>query len=57
MACIGTLNCGCFDRYYVAYKPITLSSFVYIHCHSCMMFVIKSMSIYNDQVNYDDIII
>ena len=29
----------------------------FIHCHSCVMFVIKSMNICNDQVNYDEIII
>ena len=52
------------DRYYVTYKPITLLciSFMFIgmqfiHCHSCVMFVMKSMSICNDQVNYDEIII
>ena len=43
------------DGYYVAYKPITLPciSFMFIemkfiHCHSYVMFVIKSMSIYDD---------
>ena len=43
------------DRYYVAYKPITLSCFLFmfiemkfIHCHSCVMFVMKSMSMCND---------
>ena len=51
------------DRHYVAYKPITLPriSFMFIemkfiHCHLCVMFVTKSMSIY-DYVNYDEIII
>ena len=29
----------------------------FIHFHSCVMFVMKSIYIYNDQVNYDDIII
>ena len=43
------------DGYYVAYKPITLPciSFMFIemkgiHCHSCVMFAMKSMSICND---------
>ena len=43
------------DGYYVAYEPITLSciSFMFIeikfiHCHSCVMFLMKSMSICND---------
>ena len=43
------------DIYYVAYKPITLSSILFmfieiefIHCHSCVMFAMKSMSICND---------
>ena len=50
------------DGYYVAYKPITLShiSFMFIkikfiHCHFCVIFVIKSMSICNDLANYDEI--
>ena len=41
--------------YYAAYKPIILLciSFLFIemkfiHCHSCVMFVMKSMSICND---------
>ena len=53
-----------YDVYYVAYKPITLSyiSFMFIemkiiYFHSCMMFAMKSMSICNDYVNYDEIII
>ena len=29
----------------------------FIHCHSCVMFVMKSMSICNDEVNYNEIII
>ena len=44
-----------FDGYYVAYKPITLSSILFmfvemkfIHCHSCVMFAMKSMSMCND---------
>ena len=52
------------DGYYVAYKPITLSyiSFMFIemkfiHWHSCVIFAMKSMSICNDKVNYDEIII
>ena len=43
------------DGYYVAYKPITLSCILFmfiemkfIHCHSCVMFAIKSMSMCND---------
>ena len=45
-------------------KPITLSriffmfiEMIFIHCYSCVMFVIKSMSMCNDLVNYDEIII
>ena len=41
--------------YYVAYKPITLSCILFmfiemkfIHCHSCVMFAMKSMSMCND---------
>ena len=52
------------DGYYVAYKPITLSYMLFIfiemkfiHCHSCVIFVMKSMSMCNDYVNYDEIII
>ena len=44
-----------FDGYYVAYKPITFSCILFmfiemkfIHCHSCVMFVMKSMSMCND---------
>ena len=43
------------DGYYVAYKPITLSFILFmfiemkfIHCHSCVMYAMKSMSICND---------
>ena len=43
------------DGFYVSYKPITLQciSFMlikmkFIHCHTCVMFLIKSMSIWND---------
>ena len=45
----------CNDGYYVAYKPITLLcilfmfiEMIFIHCHSCVMFAIKSMSMCND---------
>ena len=53
-----------YDGYYVAYKTITLSCILFmfiemkfIHCHSCVMFVMKSMSMCNDYMNYDEIII
>ena len=43
------------DGYYVAYKPITLPCILFmfiemkfIHCHSCVMFAMKSMSMCND---------
>ena len=43
------------DGYYVAYKPITLLCILFmfiemkfIHCHSCVMFAMKSISICND---------
>ena len=43
------------DGYYVAYKPIVLPCILlmfiemkFIHCHSFMKFVIKSMGICND---------
>ena len=46
---------GRVDGYYVAYKPITLPSILFmfveikfIHCHSCVMFAMKSMSMCND---------
>ena len=49
------LRDGIPDGYYVAYKPITLSSILFmfiemkfIHCHSCVMFAMKSMSMCND---------
>ena len=42
------------DGYYVAYKPITLSCISFmvieinlIHCHSCVIFVMKFMSVYD----------
>ena len=41
--------------YYVAYKPITLSCILFmfieikfIHCHSCVMLAMKSISMCND---------
>ena len=46
---------GLGDGYYVTYKPITLSCTLFmfikmkfIHCHSCMIFVMKFMRISND---------
>ena len=52
------------DEYCVAYEPITLPciSFMliqmkFIHCHSRVMFITKSMSIGNNYVNCDEIII
>ena len=30
---------------------------IFIHYHSCVMFIIKSMNIYNDLMNYNKIII
>ena len=43
------------DGYYVAYNPVTLScnlfmfiEMIFIHCHSCVMFAMKSMSMCND---------
>ena len=48
----------------MAYKPITLSCILFmfvemkfIHFHSCVMFAMNSMSMCNDYVNYDEIII
>ena len=48
----------------MTYKPIILLciSFMiiemkFIHCHYCVMFAMKSMSIYYDEVIYDEIII
>ena len=48
----------------MAYKIITLSyiffmfiKIKFIHCHYCVMFAMKYMSICNDYVNYDDILI
>ena len=44
------------EGYYVAYQPITLSSILFmfiemkfIHYHSCVMFVMMSMSMCNDK--------
>ena len=52
------------NGYYVAYEPITrpciLFMFIevqFINFHSCVMFVMKSMSICNEYFNYDEIII
>ena len=52
------------DGYYVAYKLITLPfiSFMFIemkfiYCQSCVMFTMKFVSICNDYVNYDEILI
>ena len=52
------------DGCYVTHKSITLPciSFIFIemkfiHFHSCVMFAMKSMSIFNDYVKYDTIII
>ena len=43
------------DGYYVAYKLITLScilfmfiEMIFIYCHSCVMFAMKSMSMCNN---------
>ena len=43
------------DGYYMAYMPITLLCILFmfiemkfIHCHSCVMFAMKSMSMCND---------
>ena len=48
----------------MAYKSIKLSCILlmfiemkFIHFHSCVMFAMKSMSMCNDYVNYDEIII
>ena len=53
-----------YDEYYVAYKPISLScisfrfiEMKFIYYHSCVIFTMKSMSICNDSVNYNYIII
>ena len=43
------------DGYYVAYNPITLHCILFMfiemkffHCHSCVIFAMKSMSMCND---------
>ena len=61
---ITSLTLDNFDEYYVAYKPITLSCILlmfiemkFIHCHSCVMFAMNSMSMCNESLNYDEIII
>ena len=48
----------------MANEPITLLCIFFmfiemkfIHCHSCVMFAMKSRSMCNDLVNYDEIII
>ena len=48
----------------MAYNPITLLCIFFmfiemkfIHYHSCVMFAMKSMSMCNDKVSYDEIII
>ena len=45
----------------MANNTITLSCILpmfiemkFIHCHSCVMFTMKSLSMCNDYVNYDD---
>ena len=52
------------DGYYLAYELFILSyiSFMFIgmkliHSHSCMMFAMKSMSIYNKSNNDNEIIV
>ena len=40
--------------HYILFMVIVIK---FIRYHSCMMFVIKSMGIYNVLVNYDEIII
>ena len=52
------------DRYIIACKLITLQNIFFmfieikfIHYYSCMMFAMKSISICNDKVNNDEIII
>ena len=49
---------------FIAAKLITLQCILFIfiemkfiHFYLCVMCVMKSMSIYNDEVNYDEIII
>ena len=52
------------NRYFVAFKSIMLSclwfmfiKMKFIHYHSYMMFTMKSMSIFHDLMNYDEIIL
>ena len=52
------------DRYHVAYELITLPCILFmfnktkfINCHSCGMFAMKSINIFIDLVNYDEIMI
>ena len=51
------------DRYYMAYKPnhfhysIIFTKMKFLCCYSCMMFIMKSMSICDNKVNCDEIII
>ena len=51
--CLNMIAIESSDGYYVAYKPITLSCIFsmfiemkFIHCHSCLMFAMKSMKVY-----------
>ena len=48
----------------MAYEPIILPCILFkfieiklIHCHYCVMLAMKSMSICNNYMNYDEIII
>ena len=52
------------DRYYATYKSITfpcisfmLIEMKFIHYHSRVMFAMKCMTICNDEVNYEEIIL
>ena len=52
------------NGYYVAYKPIILPYILFmfikvklIYFHSYVMFLMMSMSICNDLVNFDEIVI
>ena len=67
MARGGATNCfhgAPTNGYYVPYKPITLPCILFIfikvkfiQCHSYVILSIKSMSICNGLVNYDEIVI
>ena len=46
---------GCAMDSYRDYKPITLSYLISIYSYSCVMFVMKFMSICHDKINYDEI--